>query len=417
MEPRTRMTPTPPAPGAPAASPGSPDASVREGALAAALEIARGWAGERAQALVLSGSHAAGHAVWCALDGREVTLSDLDVYAVLPDDAACRDAAARARAGRSGLRARLLALGIAAPLEVGFLTRSGLARMPARPGVLELVRRGRVVLGDPDVMALVPRWSPRDVPREETLLLLENRGFELLLAGAALASVEPLRRYQACHALRKTSADLATVLALAAGELPADAAARIAWASEHALGALAALPLEHQAAPGAFQALWASALAWRSGETTLPAPAALAAEWHATVRAWCAVWWALHGDGPREPWARALRVAARAPMRRRARQALLAASRGGATAPLGSRLRFAFAGTPQHRVNGSAAVLLLAAAMSAPPPARPALPVGALRALRALDVTGAADWSGAAHDVTRAWDLWVLDGQRTAEEP
>jgi hypothetical protein len=131
------------------------------------------------------------------------------------------------------------------------------------------------------------------------------------------------------------------------------------------------------------------------------------------VQAWCAVWWVVHGEGPREPWARALRVAARAPMRRRARQALVAASRGAASSPIGARVRAALAGTPQHRVNGSAAVLLLAASLSAGPPA---LPVGALRALRALDVTPAADWDEARRDVVRAWDLWVLDGQRTAED-
>ncbi|HTR97227.1 MAG TPA: hypothetical protein VMH61_04945 [Candidatus Acidoferrales bacterium] len=410
------MTPSSPAPGALAVPPDAGRATAREAALAAALRIAREWAGERAQAMVLSGSHAAGHGVWCTLDGRELTLSDLDVYVAMPDETACREARARARAGHSGLAARLLDAGVAAPLEVGFLTRTGFAHMPARPGVLELARRGRVVFGDRDVLAAVPRWTAHDVPREETLLLLENRGFELLLAWEGLTSARPLARYQACHGLRKASADLATVLALAEGELPADTASRIAWASRHAMARLGSLPLEQQAAPGAFEALWSAALAWSHGGAEPPAPATLAAEWHAAVRAWCAVWWALHGEGPREPWARALRVAARAPMRRRARQALLAASRGGATAPLGSRLRAALAGTPQHRVNGSAAVLLLAAAMSPPPPARPGLPVGALRALRALDVTPAGGWPEAMRDVTRAWDLWILDGQRTTED-
>jgi len=123
------------------------------------------------------------------------------------------------------------------------------------------------------------------------------------------------------------------------------------------------------------------------------------------------VWWVLHGDGPREPWARALRVAARAPVRRRARQALLAISRRGAHSPLGSRVRAALAGTSQHRVNGSATVLLLAAGLSSGPPA---LPVGALRALRALDVTAAGEWTEARRDIVRAWDLWVFNGQRAA---
>jgi hypothetical protein len=99
-------------------------------------------------------------------------------------------------------------------------------------------------------------------------------------------------------------------------------------------------------------------------------------------------------------------------MRRRARQALLAIAREGATAPLGARLRSALGGTTQHRVNGSAAVLLLAAASSS---GVPALPVGALRALRALGVTPAADWDAARADVVSEWDRRVLDGQRTVE--
>jgi len=31
-------------------------------------------------------------------------------------------------------------------------------------------------------------------------------------------------------------------------------------------------------------------------------------------------------------------------------------------------------------------------------------------------VTPADHWADARRDVVRAWDLWVLDGQRTAEE-
>jgi hypothetical protein len=42
--------------------------------------------------------------------------------------------------------------------------------------------------------------------------------------------------------------------------------------------------------------------------------------------------------------------------------------------------------------------------------------VGALRALQVLAVTPATDWDTACRDVVRAWDLWVLDGQRTAED-
>jgi hypothetical protein len=413
MEPQPPLTTPPDLARDTADSPHLPADPVAAAALDGALAIAREWAGERCVAMVLAGSHATGEGVWCESGGRRVTLSDLDVYVVLADEAACRAAEARARRGREGLAARLLALGIAAPLETCFRSPAGLGRLPAKPGTIELARRGRVVHGDAGVLASMPQWTAADIPREEVLLLLENRGFELLLA-RSLHSNGPHGALRARHALLKASADLATVLALSHGELPEGTAARIAWARANALPELAArLPQEHQRGVEALPRLWDTAVAWRRGAVAALGEREAAAEWTAAVLAWCAVWWVLHGEGPREPWARALRVAARAPMRRRARQALLAASREGATSPIGARVRAALAGTPQHRVNGSAAVLLLAAALSS---GSPALPVGALRALRVLDVTAAADWDEARHDVVRAWDLWVLDGQRTAEE-
>ena len=84
------------------------------------------------------------------------------------DEKACRAASARARRGPRRAVARLRAAGLEAPLEVGFLTPEGLARMPAKPGTIELARRGRVVAGDAAVLGRVPRWSARDVPREES---------------------------------------------------------------------------------------------------------------------------------------------------------------------------------------------------------------------------------------------------------
>lgn len=414
MEPQARMTSAARSFGEPPEVHGPIDSATRHRVLEGAIAIAREWTGGRHEALVLSGSHAAGEGVWCTWQGRPVTLSDLDLYAILSDDGAVRATQARARDARAGLAGRLLALGVAAPLEVAALTRAGLARVAARPGTIDLARSGRVIEGDPGVLDALPRFAVRDVSREELLLLLENRGFELLLAHPDLAAADELARLRARHALLKAAADLAAVLALAHGELPAGAAARMAWARGQALPSLAAaLPLEHQRGARALDALWDAAAAWRAGDVHALAADDAIAEWTDVARAWCAVWWAAHPDAPREPWARVLRVASRAPIRRRARQALLAASRGGATAPLGSRLRAALTGTPQHRVNGSATVLLLAAATSA---SVPALPAGALRALRVLDVTRAADWNAARREVVRAWDVWLHDGQRTAED-
>lgn len=376
------------------------------GALREAVAVAREWAGDGLVALLLSGSHATGEAAWLEHAGRRVTLSDVDVYAVMRDEGACRAAAGRARAGRAAAADRLRAAGLEAPLEVGFLTLAGLARMPAKPGTLELARHGRVVAGEPSALARVPRWSPRDVPAEEGALLLENRGLELLLAWPKLGSADALERSQARHGTLKAAADLATVLALRCGELPDGTPARVAWAGERVPALLApCLPPERLGVPAELDRLWASGLAWRAGGVGPPEARAAAEEWRSAARGWCAVWGWWFGAGAGDPWEGALRSAARASLPRRLRRGLRAT---GAGSPA-RRLALALAGTPQHRVNASAAVLLLCAAAS---PSAPALPAGALRALRVLGVSQSGTWDGARRDVVRAWDALVLGGQR-----
>jgi hypothetical protein len=68
--------------------------------------------------------------------------------------------------------------------------------------------------------------------------------------------------------------------------------------------------------------------------------------------------------------------------------------------PLLHRLRHAPAGTPLLRVHGTGAVLLLAAAQSS---REPALPGGALRALRRLGVTREVRFAAARGEALAAW--------------
>lgn len=380
--------------------------------LARAFDAARAWAGNDVLALVLTGSHASGEAVWTTWNGRRITLSDVDLYAILRDDAACARATARRRADTVDAGA-LLEAGLAAPLEVGFLTREGFGRAAARPGTLEIARRARVVFGDAGVLRDAPAWTAEDVPFEETLLLLENRGFDLLVAHAARAH-EGLDALRARHAVLKAAADLAGVLALECRQWPVPAAQRLAWAAEHALpGVRAGLPAEWQDAAAALPRLWSTALAWKQGDVRALAPAEAAEEWRQVARAWCAVWWHLGRTGERDPWPRALKVAARAPLPRRLRRAFTRVRPDALAEPLAARLRHGLAGTPQHRLDASAAVLLLAAAVSR---GAPALPAGALRALRVLGVTNEVEWPAARREVVRAWEERVLGVAPHAED-
>jgi len=74
----------------------------------------------------------------------------------------------------------------------------------------------------------------------------------------------------------------------------------------------------------------------------------------------------------------------------------------------------AIAGTPQHRVHGSAVILVLSAAES---PREPRLSAGALRALHRLGVTRASGFEEAARAVVWTWDHALHAGLRTPVAP
>jgi hypothetical protein len=378
--------------------------------MAGALALALEWAGARRRSVLLAGSHASGEAVWAEHEGRRVSLSDLDVFVVMEDEGACRAAAARARAGRSGLAARLLALGLAAPLETAFLTAGGLAAMEARPGTLELARHGRCVDGEPELLARVPRYSAAEVGEEEITLLLENRAFELLAARLGLEAPGRLERLRARHAQLKVALDLAGLATLERGEYPDGAAARVARAR-----ALDPWPERRED----LEALWIAALAWREGPVEMPADEVALDEWRRVVRAWRAAWWersaALLSGAPEEPYRRAAAFAARARTRRRLRHAVAFPTRGGLGPGTWSRWRFASRGTPQHRLNASASILVLAAADGDDGARLAPATTSALARLGAVEVRRDHAWRDAAARALRTWDRWMLDGQRFAE--
>lgn len=399
------------------------------------LDLVLGWAGDPLEALVLSGSHATGEAVWAEFEGHRLSLSDLDLYAVMRDDAAV-SAALRRREGTSTATfdeaARLA--GLAGPLEVAFVTREGLARMPARPGSVELIRSGRVLVGDERMLERLPHWRPAGVSAEERLLLIENRAFELLWAWHVLG--HGLQGLRAQHVILKTALDLAAARTLAHGQLPARSAERVAVA--RSLGAPSDLPSWLAGAWEGLDPLWETALAWRSGRAEAMREEEAGRAWRAAVRAWSAAWWAEQASpsANADPWERALDSAARGSLLRRLRRSLrpvpgvaafdslrsavtLTPSERLARRALASRLmrllwrvRHAWAGTPLLRIHGTAVVLLLAAAQST---GEPVLPAGALRALRRLGVTRESHFSDASRVAVAHWGR-AIPSARTEQD-
>lgn len=228
-----------------------------------------------------------------------------------------------------------------------------------------------------------------------------------------LHSADPLARLKGRHATLKCALDLAGVAALLGGTYPDGPASRVAWARAHRPAAANA---GEEAGTRDLDRLWDEALAWREGGVPPPAPTGGDSEWRIAVRGWARAFHAAAARiAPRAaatPAGRALAMARRAPLKRRVRDALLP----GADAGPGRLRRVAFAlrGTLRHRVHASAALLLMAAGEGAPD----SLPPPVARALLALGVVPDAARTGfdaASRAVVRAWDRWLLDGQRTAD--
>lgn len=380
--------------------------------LSAALELALEWA-PAPRAVFLSGSHAAKTAVWVEHLGRAVTLSDVDLYVLLDDEAECRAAGSRRRLALGGLAHRCLGFGLAAPLEAGFHTPEGFARLPARPGTIDLGRHGRVIRGQGRLADLVPRFRPADVGAEEIALLLENRGCELLWCRPRLFSSDPLTRLQGRHAVLKCALDLAGVMALLGGEYPDGLESRVAWARENRAASRGA---KDAGQTRELDRLWDLGLSWRRGAAAVLEPAEGVEEWMAAVRGWVRAWWETSGRiAPRakeEPIARAFALARRARLRRRLRQALTGG--GGNGHGRWSLLAHSLAGTLQHRVHASAALLLLAADAGVEYPLAHPTAV-ALERLGVVPRSACSGWEEARRAVVVAWDRWLLDGQRTAD--
>ncbi len=375
--------------------------------LVAAIEESSLASEAGALAVVLGGSQARGEAVWVEAAGRRACLSDVDLHLVLPGGADPARAARSAGRARLGLEARLAALGLAAPLEIGLHPAAEWERLPARPATLELRRHGRVLAGDPAWLARLPDWRPRDVPPEERLLLLENRAFELIAALRDHGAGGPLGPLKACHARYKVALDLALVERLSAGALEDDPAERVR-------AARAARPRPREEEPA-----WEAALGWRAGR--VPEPGAREADAWRITAAWVAAWSAAAAPSadPRDFERVARAAAGRARLRRRLRLAVGPGIRRGLGPPLASRLGRALSGTPQHRLNASAGAFLAARWLAhAEPREEAAIRARLARTLARLGVVRPGpDDDAVAAALLGTWERWVAGATREAGRP
>lgn len=176
---------------------------------------------------ILGGSLARGEGtVWRGAQGPRA-LSDVDLALVLPEGPAKARAALVAPQIARGVARRLSQRGLGGGFDLGVYARSDLARQGPRPGTLEYRRSGRVLAGPAEGVAGFPALEEKDVPPEEALVLLENRGAELLLAWPGAAGPgESEKALQAMYAGLKAQLDGAFAFVVTHGECPATIQAR-----------------------------------------------------------------------------------------------------------------------------------------------------------------------------------------------
>ena len=384
--------------------------------------------------LVLGGSLARGEGtVWRGFGGP-AALSDIDLAAVLPNAEARDRAAAKAFAVRAGIAARLAAAGLLGGFDLGVYAREDLGRQGPRPGTLEYRRSGRVLLGPADLTAGFPAMTEGDVPPEEALVLLENRGAELLLAWPKAGPEESTRALAAMYAGMKAVLDGAFALVVQSGSCPASGKARQAalesWTTVEGRSETlrAVLPdfLSDVKFWGAMkEAPDPAAIAFRLGVPDATDVVQLGRRaWREGARAWTGCYRIVASRQFGVPGLPAvdrlaLHAAHRARFRRRLRRWLEAARahaalerRGRARWALRPRLELALHGTPEHEL--AACIALLIGAWSDPAGAPDFRPL--VTRLFPGAPPERLDWDGCRRAAVLLWDTLESGGARTARE-
>jgi hypothetical protein len=147
-------------------------------------EVVHAWRtcyGAALRAVILTGSLSRDEATFRRRDGGWVLLGDGEFVAVFADGAplpAHGEADTLCRA----IERSLLDRGLVARLCVSAVHPGYLRRLRPNIFTYELRARGQVVLGDREILSLIPAISPADIPREDAWRLLANRIVEQLEA-------------------------------------------------------------------------------------------------------------------------------------------------------------------------------------------------------------------------------------------
>ena len=152
--------------------------ALRQRICAIAGAVVGDVAGSALRALVLTGSLARDEAGFDIQDGRCKVRGDSEFLVVLHDHAGI--STDQERLIRERVRTDLGRAGIDCCVSVGFVRAQYLIEVEPHIFGYELKVCGVVVMGEPDILALIPPFSPSDIPLEDGWQLLSNRITEFL---------------------------------------------------------------------------------------------------------------------------------------------------------------------------------------------------------------------------------------------
>jgi hypothetical protein len=161
------------------------------------------------RSIVLTGSLARNEATFRKEGDGWGLLGDVDCLLVLRKGAEVPRALEVDSLGKA-IEARLLGLGIRAHVGLNMVRPSYFRALPRRIFTFELRSFGRVIWGDPEILALIPQFPPERISREDAWRILCHRIIELL---ACLEEVQfPIEPVDPalCYAIVKLYLDMAT---------------------------------------------------------------------------------------------------------------------------------------------------------------------------------------------------------------
>jgi hypothetical protein len=168
------------------------------------------------RALILIGSLAREEGTFLPMESETVLLGDAE-FLLLFHDQFPLPAADRVAGLESAVQARLRREGLQAEVELSPCHSRYLRSLEPHVLAYEIKACGRTVWGDPNVLSLVPSFSPEEIPREDAWRLLCNRLVELLEPLAALRWPCPRPSRALRYRTAKLYLDMATSFLLFAG--------------------------------------------------------------------------------------------------------------------------------------------------------------------------------------------------------